>query len=166
MIGTRWLHGSHFNSRTRGKHCLCGLFRVRQVVSLPAHTGNICSFLSCGPFHISIPAHTGNMTSSAFLSSMVLFNSRTHGKHPTRTTSSPALRFQFPHTRETFSMAFYNSVATVSIPAHTGNIRGHRLRYRAYVFNSRTHGKHFLLLCAPTTAYFNSRTHGKHHSEP
>ena len=70
-----------FNSRTHGKHCTGNPERVVEVVSIPAHTGNINAISRITLSFISIPAHTGNILPHKFAHRCDSFNSRTHGKH-------------------------------------------------------------------------------------
>ena len=134
----------------------------RQLFQFPHTRETFLVGAKTGEVAVSIPAHTGNIIIRQDLKEILLFNSRTHGKHLTGSLSPHSKYFQFPHTRETLPSSCACKAISFSIPAHTGNIvLGCEDRLFDF-FNSRTHGKHLGQHGRCTWKHFNSRTHGKH----
>ena len=114
----------------------------RQLFQFPHTRETFLVGAKTGEVAVSIPAHTGNIIIRQDLKEILLFNSRTHGKHLTGSLSPHSKYFQFPHTRETLPSSCACKAISFSIPAHTGNIvLGCEDRLFDF-FNSRTHGKH------------------------
>ena len=114
---------------------------------------------------------------------MIYFNSRTHGKHPRRSSDHFTLTVSIPaHTGNIFAQ-WYRNRRSISIPAHTGNIAlcvhgPHVVEFQFPHTRETSSNCFWKLSCivsipahtgniASSTrtrcfTYFNSRTHGKH----
>ena len=154
---------SCFNSRTHGKH-IFWIERPFDTMFQFPHTRETLLFspgLRCNV--ISIPAHTGNIKADSSALSAYHFQFPHTRETFNRSHSSKRLEFQFPHTRETFVGEPGTEHPDVSIPAHTGNMTSSAFPSSMVFFQFPHTRETFVVnarLCPGVD--FNSRTHGKH----